>query len=203
MRSMILGAKLPKNLWAYAIKAKCYTLNRTGTTSNTNFATPYEQFWKKKPKIGHLRIFGSLGYATSPRKKKKLDPRSQRVRMLGYDDEHAAYVVEFLDTGNIGISRSVDFDENQIMNISHWGKDGIKSKSKMPIKYQQYEDTDVSDIWDILQSDDNVNTEVGDTSDEIEYTEEKELDQRPIRNRRTPVQFQDYILAKLAHPPTL
>ena len=124
-RSMLLGANLPNNLWSYAVKTKCYVLNRTGTTSTVDFMTPYERFWQKKPTIGHLRVFGTLGYATSPKKKKKLDSRGQRVRMLGYDAEHQAYTVEFLETKRIGISRSVKFDELGLLKRSHWGKMNI------------------------------------------------------------------------------
>jgi len=120
-RSMLLGANLPKNLWSYDVKTKCYVLNRTGTASNVNFMTPYKRFWQKRPTIGHLRVFG---YATSPKKKKKkLDFRGQHIRMLGYDSEHQAYIVEFLETTRIGMSRSVDFDELGLLKRSHWGED--------------------------------------------------------------------------------
>ena len=95
-RSMLLGAGVNKNLWPYAIRTKCYLLNRTGTKANLESKTPLEKFYNKIPEIKHIRIFGALGYATTPQAKKKLDPRGEKVRMLGYSEEHKAYIVDFI-----------------------------------------------------------------------------------------------------------
>ena len=131
-RAMLRGAKLSKNKWGYAVLTKCYLINRTSTRSNLNHASPFEAFFGIKPRVNHLRVFGALGYSTSARTKKKLDSRGERVRMLGYSDDHQAYVVQFMKTQRVGVSRTVIFDEQKTILDSNWGDDDPTDPTKSP-----------------------------------------------------------------------
>lgn len=72
LRAMLNDAKLPTKYWVFALKAKNYLLNRTETTTNEKFKTPYEKLHGVKPKVDHLRVFGARGQAQITKKKKKL-----------------------------------------------------------------------------------------------------------------------------------
>lgn len=123
--------------------------------------------------------------------------------MLGYDDEHKAYVVEFVRTKTIGISRSVDFDESHLMDDSNWGE--MKTQIR---KQPSTEETSTSrrseeNIFDILEGiDDHKDQNVADAdNDEVELQDAVDLpaslQQRPTRERRQPERFRDFVMAKL------
>lgn len=48
--------------WAEAISTAVYLINRSANTAQSD-ATPYELVFKVKPRMDHLRVFGSQGYA--------------------------------------------------------------------------------------------------------------------------------------------
>ena len=48
---------------------------------------PHEYF-KKKPNLAHLRVFGSIAYVQVPKEKwRKLDAKTKKCILLGYSDE--------------------------------------------------------------------------------------------------------------------
>ena len=54
--------------------------------------TPEEMFTKKKPKIGHFRIFGCLTYSHVPSEKRtKLEATRERGIFVGYDETSKAF----------------------------------------------------------------------------------------------------------------
>ena len=56
-RSMLLDAELPQRYWAEAVSTAAYLRNRCPTTAVKEM-TPFEAWYGKKPKVGHLRVFG-------------------------------------------------------------------------------------------------------------------------------------------------
>lgn len=68
-RSIIIAKNVPRDLWPEAINATAYILNRVLLKHNEN-ETPYEKWFKKKPQVKHLRIFGSVAYLNIPKKGK-------------------------------------------------------------------------------------------------------------------------------------
>lgn len=75
VRSIVKGKYFPRNFWAETVLCAVYLLNRCPTKS-VNFKTPYEAWSKRKPIVGHLRIFGCIAYAhISDQKEKKLDDK--------------------------------------------------------------------------------------------------------------------------------
>ena len=63
-RSMLLDSKLPKKFWGEAISTAVYLKNRTPVKALNK--TPFEVWHGKKPKVNHLRVFGSDAYAHVP-----------------------------------------------------------------------------------------------------------------------------------------
>ena len=63
-RSMLLYSKLPKKFWGQAILTAVYLKNRTPVEALNK--TPFEVWHGKKPKVNHLRVFGSDAYVHVP-----------------------------------------------------------------------------------------------------------------------------------------
>jgi len=88
-RAMLIGADLPRGLWAEAVTTaakirNCIPLKRL------NNKTPQEILTGCKPNIGHLRIYGSKAFALiDESKRSKFDSKSEEMRLIGY--EHKAY----------------------------------------------------------------------------------------------------------------
>ena len=54
--------------------------------------TLHERFYRKKPDLSHVRIFGSIAYAHIPNEKwQKLDPKSEKCILVGYALEQKGY----------------------------------------------------------------------------------------------------------------
>ena len=83
-RAMLHAAKLPFSYWGHAVETKVFLLNRTPCRVNGQWIVPYTVFWKKKPKLMKLRIFGSRGWGKrSTGDDRKSFPRGHRCQMLG------------------------------------------------------------------------------------------------------------------------
>ena len=93
-RSMLHYKRIPTEWWAEAVCTAVYLINRSSNTSNLD-VTSYEVGFKRKPEIGHLRVFGSHGYAhVDDAKRSKLDPKSFRCLFLGYAESAKGYLGE-------------------------------------------------------------------------------------------------------------
>ena len=90
-----------------------YLLNRS-PTHTVKGKTPEEVWSGRKPKISHLKVFGSIAYVWIPTaKRSKLDSKSQKLMMTGYNDHHKAYRLIDIATGRLSFSRDVVFDEDR------------------------------------------------------------------------------------------
>lgn len=76
-RSMLIAKNLPEYLWTEAIQTASYVLNRT-ISKQMDGMTAYEKWFKRKPEIKHMKIFGSDAYINVPKEKRK--KLTQRVR---------------------------------------------------------------------------------------------------------------------------
>lgn len=109
-RCLFTDAGMHKRYWAEAINTACYLQNRLPCTAITR--TPYEIWFSKKPDMNHLRLFGCSGYVLTPSvKRKKLDVKAVKMTFVGYSNEHKAYRMLNMRTGEICISRDVRFLE--------------------------------------------------------------------------------------------
>jgi hypothetical protein len=68
-RSMLQFKGLSTKYWVEAVHTAVYLKNRS-PTSTLNGKTPYEAWYGFKPKVNHLRVFGSTCYALVPKEKR-------------------------------------------------------------------------------------------------------------------------------------
>ncbi|GBP51685.1 Retrovirus-related Pol polyprotein from transposon TNT 1-94 [Eumeta japonica] len=114
-RSMLYARDLPLDLWAEAVNCAVYILNRT-SSSQTPGKTPYELWNGTKPELGHLKVFGSIGYVHVPDQlRTKLEKKSEKMLLIGYDNTN--YRMYDMNKKTIKISRNVIFDEHQVPEV--------------------------------------------------------------------------------------
>ena len=65
-RSMIKGKNLSNDFWDEEISTAAYLKNRS-PTKILEKKTPFESFYGYKPKVSHLRIFGTKSFAHIPK----------------------------------------------------------------------------------------------------------------------------------------
>lgn len=114
VRCMLSHAKLDKSFWGEAALTAVYLINKH-PTSALNGQIPDELWFNKKVSLNHLRVFGCEAYAHIPKQKRKskLDPRSKKCILVGYDSFDRSYrLYDFNDPKRVTISSSVTFNEN-------------------------------------------------------------------------------------------
>ena len=69
-------------------------------------------FYREKPNLSHLRVFGARAYIHVPQgNRKKMEPVSERGVFLGYEPNSKSYRIPRERDGRILISRDVVVDE--------------------------------------------------------------------------------------------
>lgn len=89
-----------------------FLLNRA-PTSALDGLTSYQAWYKKKPPVHFLKVFGCIAYIKNLHPHlTKLDDRGQKVVFIGYQDGSKAY--RFYDpvTKRVHVSRDAVFDES-------------------------------------------------------------------------------------------
>ena len=113
VQSMLYGRRVTVKLWGEAIHTAAYFLNRAGSRTRGN-KTPPKLWTGEKPNVDHLRAFGCVAYAHIPKpQRKKLEPKSQKVILVGYraESKGAAYRLWDSHKHRIIISRDLVFDQ--------------------------------------------------------------------------------------------
>ena len=110
-RSMLKGKGLPNTFWAEAVNTTVFILNRSPTKAVQN-KTPYEAWYKEKPQVHFLKIFGCIAYALVPsEQREKFDEKGEKYIFIGYSDESKGYRLYNPSTNKFVVSRDVIFDE--------------------------------------------------------------------------------------------
>jgi hypothetical protein len=111
-RVLLFQSKLPKHFWSYALLHDVYIINRVVTPLLQN-KSPYLLLHDKSPDIDHLKVFGSLCYAsTLPLHRTKLDPRARKCIFLGYKPGMKGVVLYDMNDKRIFVSRDVVHHEH-------------------------------------------------------------------------------------------
>ena len=111
-RALMHSAGLSLGFWEYAVDTAVHTYNRTPTRT-IGWRTPHE-LWTDGhvPDVAYFRVFGCKAYVHTPEdKRKKLDPRSIEMTLLGYEPGSKGYRLWNHKTRSIILSRDVTFDE--------------------------------------------------------------------------------------------
>ncbi|KAE9016351.1 Retrovirus-related Pol polyprotein from transposon TNT 1-94 [Phytophthora fragariae] len=114
-RCMLKESELDKAYWCEAMMTAVDIRNVLPNTSNPH-SSPFELVFKRKPRLDHMRVFGTECYARVPKqKRKKLDDTGMQCVFLGYAKQRKAYRLLSVSDGSIVISRSVTFAESPAM----------------------------------------------------------------------------------------
>ena len=113
---MLKAKNMPKEFWAEAVACAVYLSNRS-PTKNVKDQTPQEAWSGVKPRVDHLRVFGSIAYAHVPDQGRfKLDDRSEKHVFIGYDARSKGYKLYNPNNGKTIVSRDVEFYEEGTWN---------------------------------------------------------------------------------------
>jgi hypothetical protein len=111
---MASDSQCPNFLWTELVNTATYLINISPTRSNNG--TPFDQlYYKSKPRVDHLRIFGSTCYVHVPKESRsKLENKTKKCFFLGYDDQSKAYRVYDPIYKKVHISCDIIFEEQNI-----------------------------------------------------------------------------------------
>jgi len=84
-----------------------HKLNRA-PTSTDNGMSPYEAWTGKKPRLGHIRVFGFDAFVHVPKQlRKKWDRKSEKMLLVGYQADSCNYRLYNPRIRKIVVSRDV------------------------------------------------------------------------------------------------
>ena len=115
---MLSLAPLPSSFWEEVVATTCY-LQNWNYHRIVRLITPYELWFRVKPNMQDLKIFGCLSYTFIPASKRsKLEKRARNSIFIGYRDANGYKAYRLFDpTSNIFFySRTVKFDELTLLN---------------------------------------------------------------------------------------
>lgn len=113
-RTMLIASGLEKCLWPEAVRTAVYMLNRS-TNSKRVDSTPYQEWFGKKPELGHIRIFGTECFVQIPKQigRKKWDPKAKKVFLVGFEPTSKNFRLYDPNNKKIIISCNVRFNEKE------------------------------------------------------------------------------------------
>lgn len=114
-RAMLLEANVPAHFWYQAAETAVFLHNRTICTASGDLdTTPFELWYKRRPNIHHLRVFGCSAQILirKPLRGGKFEEVTHDGVLLGFVDDNFNYRVFNLDTNKIIVTHSVFFQEN-------------------------------------------------------------------------------------------
>ena len=116
IRSMMKDKSLPLELWGEVINTYVYVLNRSSTKSLQG-KIPYEMWSGKKPKLSHLKIFGSIVHVKTLGALGNLEDRSKEMVFVGTREVQRVIGGLILPLMNVHLSRDIIFDEGRKWNF--------------------------------------------------------------------------------------
>ena len=111
---MLIDGSLPKRFWGEAIVTANYLQNRLPVSFHNS--TPFEKLFGKKPKLGHVRIFGSLVYSRKLSYVPKFENKAEKLCLVGYCDTSKGYRLVDVYSNRVYVRRDVEFIENSVLN---------------------------------------------------------------------------------------
>jgi len=109
--AMLFEAKLPPSLWGEALTAQIHVWNCL-PTSTLKGMTPHEAWFKRKPDVSHLRVWGCLAYVFIQKdKRRSLQPHMEQCLFVGYPSGYKGWKFYNPSTKKYIISEQAEFDE--------------------------------------------------------------------------------------------
>ncbi|CAH2097574.1 unnamed protein product [Euphydryas editha] len=185
-RCLLSEAKVERKYWPEVIKSAAYLKNRT-LTNTIERKTPYEIFFKRKPSVKNLKLYGSKVFVRIPeeKRKSKWDKKADIGILLGYTD--TGYRV--LINNKVIIARHCDIIEEDVILC---GLDDEKeNKNEEEIKDNEKKDSASTRIQNEEKSKIEKNLERDDTYEINSDDKEEIIVKRPRRKVKPPVRFDE------------
>ena len=117
-RAMLHDRSLPLHLWAEACNTMVYVQN-CSSHRILEMKTSKDDYFGKRPDVGHFRTFGSLVYFHVTKDAwRKLELTTKLAIFVGYIDTPHNYWVYLPTNKMIVVRRDVRFDEEKFMKVS-------------------------------------------------------------------------------------
>jgi hypothetical protein len=142
-RSMMKAKAVPARLWGEAVMTAVFLLNRASTRSLVG-RTPYEAWHGERPAVHFLRVFDCVAHVkiTKPNAG-KLDDRSTKMVMIGYEAGSKAYRVYDPVANRVHVTRDVVFEEG-----ATWGWNSSDNRDQEGSCNDGDQDTFVVEEWE-------------------------------------------------------
>jgi hypothetical protein len=211
-RALLFHSHLPKHFWCYAVIHATYLINRIPTPVLQN-KSPFEKLFNESLDLQHLKVFGSLTYAsTLINQRTKLEPRGRKCIFLGYKQGVKGTILYDLNTKEILLSRHVihhdhilPYKPSGTTTSWHYHTD-FTSQPELLVPQETTSTTSQSDdsntiellniINDTSHIDSNLSphnhTPVTDTNNPTNPTSTTP-DTRPVRAKHSPSYLKDYV----------
>ena len=116
-RSMLYYSNVLLKFWAESVNTAVYLHNQSPTTA-INDKTPHESWFKKKPAVSNLTVFGCIRFVrTLDSLRKKLDPEASKAIFEGYHNKTKGYEVHDLSSKHFIRSKNILLFENKFHNF--------------------------------------------------------------------------------------
>ena len=102
VRSLLIGASLPKGFWGFAAK-HATTLYNISPRRSLDSAAPFTKLTGHQFPISKLQVFGAPAFVHTEKgaQRRKLDPRARRGIYVGFSEADRAHLVYLPDTGRL------------------------------------------------------------------------------------------------------
>jgi transposase InsO family protein len=105
-------AKLGPEWWTHSVSTAVYLLNRRPHAALREHISLFEAWFKVKPDLGHVRVFGCDSWFLIPGwQRSKLAARARRAIFIGYCFNQKAYRLWDVEKNKLFVSRDVTFNE--------------------------------------------------------------------------------------------
>lgn len=124
-RCLLFDAQLEKKFWAEAANTAVYLKNRSPTSSLEN-KTPYEAWYKKKPDLKHIRLFGSRVMAHIPKERRlKWDKKAEEFILVGFSETVKGYRLYDPRKNIVTVKRDITVMEDKKKEDIHKNEDSL------------------------------------------------------------------------------
>src|SRR5262249_43503246 len=116
--AMLSESGLPHSFWGECVASMVHVWNRIPTTPLLS-TTPYKAFYKHKPDVSSLRVWGCAAPVHIQRDQRtSLEPHMQKCMFIGYPPGYKAWKFYNPVTQKVIISEQADFDERYFPGLS-------------------------------------------------------------------------------------